>query len=184
LENRYKNDVFKQRSLMTIDGVDFKIPEPIPFDEMWFSHKFNGPGLRYEIAVAINTGDIVWFNGPFPAGAFPDLKIFRSALKYHLDAGEMVVADRGYVGEPRIYTPDYPRNYSHKNFMRRARARHEAINRMMKTFQCLKQVNRHGRHKHHLLFQSVLVLTQICIQNGRRPFQVANVHDPALPSQC
>jgi len=30
---------------VSVDGTDFRIQEPIPFDAKWFSHKFNGPGL-------------------------------------------------------------------------------------------------------------------------------------------
>lgn len=63
------------------------------------SHKFKHAGLRYEIAVCILTGDIVWVIGPFPCGAWPDISIFRFALKYLLDENERVEADDGYIGE-------------------------------------------------------------------------------------
>ncbi len=33
---------------VTVDGVDFHIFEPVPIDSKWYSHKLNGPGLRYE----------------------------------------------------------------------------------------------------------------------------------------
>ena len=36
---------------ISLDGTDFRIQEPTPFDPKWFSHKFKGPGLRYEIGV-------------------------------------------------------------------------------------------------------------------------------------
>jgi DDE superfamily endonuclease len=165
---------------MTIDGTDFQIQEPIPFSNKWYSHKFGGPALRYELGVAISTGDIVWFNGPFPAGRFNDLRIFRHSLKGYLDPGEKVVADRGYLGDPQIYTPDYPRNSAHKLTMRRARARHESVNRNLKKWKSLKHVFRHSRNKHGIVFQSVVVLTQIMTENGRPPFQVRNVHDPVF----
>ena len=76
LENRFRNDSGKTCK-MTVDGVDCPIQEPIPFDPQWFSHKFRGPGLKYEIAVCIQTGDIVWANGPFKCGKWPDVKILR-----------------------------------------------------------------------------------------------------------
>jgi hypothetical protein len=104
-ENRFRGDTF-QKCLVTVDGVDFQIEEPTPFSTAWYSHKFHGPGLRYELAVSISTGDIVAFNGPFPCGAFPDLKIFRSRLKQELGQGEKVVADRGYKGDTKTCTPD------------------------------------------------------------------------------
>ena len=51
-------------ALVTVDGTDFRIQEPIPFNRRWYSKKFNGPALRYEVGISINTGYIVWFNGP------------------------------------------------------------------------------------------------------------------------
>ena len=70
---------------------------------MWYSHKFNGPGLRYEVALAIRTGLIVWLNGPFPCGTFPDDKIFKGALVEMLDEKERVEADGGYFK----YDPEF-----------------------------------------------------------------------------
>ena len=84
---------------MTVDGVDFRIEEPTPFSKKWFSHKFHGPGLRYELGVCIQTGDIVSFNGPFPYREFPDLKICRVGMKKKLVPGECVITDCGYKGD-------------------------------------------------------------------------------------
>ena len=125
-ENRFRQDTY-QRSLVTVDGTDFQIYEPSPFSTEWFSHKFDGPGLRYEIAVCINTGDIVWFNGPFPAGSHADVTIFRRNLKLMLGPTEMVVADAGYRDERAIQPHQY-QDEQHKRAMDLARARHETIN--------------------------------------------------------
>ena len=84
---------------MTVDGTDFRIQQPHPFNKKWYSHKFKGPGLRYEVAVCIQTGDVVWINGPFPCGKWPDLKIFQLRLKHMLGPEEKVEADDGYRGE-------------------------------------------------------------------------------------
>jgi len=61
----------------------------------WFSHKFNGPGLRYEVGLCIQTGDCVWIHGPFPCGTWPDLRIARDAIVDALDDGECYLADGG-----------------------------------------------------------------------------------------
>ena len=45
----------------------------------------------------IKTGYLVWINGPFPAGAFPDVTIFRSCLAHELDEDERAEADDGYI---------------------------------------------------------------------------------------
>ena len=39
------------RVIVTVDGTDREIQEPSLFHKMWFSHKSNGPGLPYEMAV-------------------------------------------------------------------------------------------------------------------------------------
>lgn len=106
---RLEHDADNTWCTMTVDGTDFAICEPAPFSSRWFSHKFKGPGLRYEVAVSIIGGDIVHTNGPFPCGAWPDIKVFRSVLMNKLAPGEMVEADNGYRGQPdKIRTPvDY-----------------------------------------------------------------------------
>ena len=50
--------------------------------------------------MSIQTGYIVWVNGPFECGSYPDIKIFWKNLKSHLDPNEFVEADAGYHGEP------------------------------------------------------------------------------------
>jgi len=82
--------------LVTIDGTDFRIFEQMPFDSKWFSQKFKGPGLRYEVGVCIQTGWIVWINGPFPAGNWTDLNIAHHGVNYRLDCGKKYLADGGY----------------------------------------------------------------------------------------
>ena len=81
---------------VTVDGTDFMINQPTPFSKTWYSHKFNGPGVRYEIAVCIQTGDIVWYNGPKRCGSWPDLLIFTSRLADKLGPHEFVEADATY----------------------------------------------------------------------------------------
>jgi hypothetical protein len=100
--------------LVSVDGTDYAIREPQPFHKKWFSHKMNGPGVRYEIAICIQTGVRVWTNGPYPCGSWPDLRIARYALVDAFDPGEYYIADGGYrdgaskselLWEP-LFTPD------------------------------------------------------------------------------
>ena len=158
---------------VTVDGTDFRIREPQEFSSRWFSRKFKGPGLRYEVAVSINGGDIVHTNGPFPCGAWPDITIFRSELINKLDRNEMVEADKGYRGEPtKIRTPvDYRNEYDKVN-KSRARARHETVNQRFKQFGVLQKTYRHPIEKHQKVFRSVVVLTQLTIQSGDVMFAV------------
>jgi hypothetical protein len=91
---------------VTVDGTDCAIQEPpktddskLPFDKKWYSHKLNGAGVRYEVAVCIKTGDIVWVNGPYACGKYPDIVIFQDRLVNMLDRDEKVEADHGYLKE-------------------------------------------------------------------------------------
>ena len=90
---------------------------------------------------------------------------------------ERVITDRGYRGNPFCVTPDQSLNEAHRVFMSKARARHETINRRLKQWQCLKQMWRHDRHKHHFAFKSVLTLVQLEFHHGHRPFQLNVVND-------
>ena len=94
----FKNDNESICKLL-VDGTDFCILEPTPFDRKYFSHKFNGTALRYEIAISFQGGKICWINGPFPAGEFSDINIFRRSLKLMLLSQEIVEADKGYRGK-------------------------------------------------------------------------------------
>ncbi len=46
-----------------------------------FAFKLNGARLRYEIAISIDTADIVWVPGPYACRSFPEVKIFKEIAK-------------------------------------------------------------------------------------------------------
>ena len=94
--------------------------------------------LRYELAVDIKTGYLVWINGPFPAGAFPDVTIFRSCLAEELDEDESVEADDGYIGEAphKVKCPGSVSNQKEKEHMQACtRMRQETINMRIKQWE-------------------------------------------------
>ena len=94
-ENRRQGDV-GNNCMVSVDGTDFRIEET---GKQWYSHKFKKAGVRYEVGLAIKTGDIVWLEGPLPCGNWPDIKIFWAAMVHYLDKDERVEADDGYIGE-------------------------------------------------------------------------------------
>jgi hypothetical protein len=162
--------------LVTVDGTDFKIYEPSPFDEKWYSQKWNHAGLRYEIGICIQTGWIVWINGPYPPGDWPDLNISRDGLNQALMPWEKFLADGGYAdGNGWSYTPT---GYNtREQYMKAvARARHETINSLFKKFNALKNEWRHHRSKHGLAFGAIANITQAQIQLETATFQV-KYHD-------
>ena len=129
---------------MSVDGTDFRIFNPYPFWKGWYSHKFKTSGLRYEVALCIQTGWIVWIQGPFAAGAWPDINIFRGWLKYHLRPGECVEADAGYRGDEKVHGPeDHVLTPEQDMAKFNVRARHETVNRRMKQFNALHHTFRH-----------------------------------------
>jgi len=148
---------------VSVDGVDFTICEPTPFDSCWYSFKHNGPGIRYEISVSIRTGKITSINGPFPCGAFPDLKIFRSGIKNWLEESEMVIADKGY--------PD-PKVFQDNQLERFVRSRHEHINKRLRHFGVLRYKFVHDLKKHSVCFRAVANLTQLTIVSGEPLYNI------------
>lgn len=78
---RTTNDIGNQ-ALVTIDGTD--MPVQMGFSKKFFSHKFKSSGVRYEIGMCIQTGHIVWINGPFRCG-LPDIEVARQGVIGALD---------------------------------------------------------------------------------------------------
>lgn len=167
-EARFDRAVNGQTCFCSLDGLDLKIQEPTPFSPKWFSHKFRGPGLRYEIALNIRTGEIVWVHGGYPCGLYPDLKLAREAYVLLVNPGELTVADKGY-NDALYFIQKTIRNVrDHGTIM----ARHETVNKRMKQFKILKNTYRHSLQKHPLVFHAVANLTQLMIQNGYPLFSV------------
>ena len=85
--------------------------------------------------MCILTGDLVWINGPYECGTFPDITIFRDSLISHLGDAERVEADDGYIGEAPRHVK-YPKSFTSKaetEFMQqRVRNRQETINNLFK----------------------------------------------------
>ena len=74
--------------LISVDGTDVRIPQQGPAipRNPFYSFKFKGKcALLYEIGVDILASNIVWVNGPYSAGKYPDIKIFCSGLAHWLD---------------------------------------------------------------------------------------------------
>ena len=172
-EDRKQPNNRNHKALTSVDGTDCQIFEQTPFDGKWCSHKFKGPGLRYEVAICIVTGHMVWIFGGFPCGSHPDLKIFRSGLAHILEPGEKVIADGGYKGEPGIWAK------GHDQLSKRARkvegkirARHETVNARLKNFCVLSTRFRHTLNLHAHCFYAVANLVQLAMKHEMPLFEV------------
>lgn len=113
--------------------------ETKPFNEKFYSHKFNGPGLRYEVGLNIRTGHIVWTNGGYPCGDYSDLTVARQAYVFLVNDNERTLSDKGYRGSPYFILPNQQNAEVHKRIM----ASHETVNKRLKTFRILKKPFHH-----------------------------------------
>ena len=163
---------------MSVDGTDFKINHPTAAGDSirnYYSYKLNHSGLRYEVGVCIQTGHIVWSNGPFKPGLFNDISMFRDSLVLMLEPGEKVEADRGYRGEPdAVEDPDYfePNTPEMKAMKTNVRARHEAINGRIKNWGAMRLAWRHNHGFHGVAFRAIIMLINISFDLQAEPPQV------------
>jgi hypothetical protein len=169
-DNRFRKDG-RNDCLTSVDGTDFRIAEQ---GKDFYSHKFKKSGLRYEVGICIATGDIVWLNGPYECGLWPDISIFRDSLLSHLETNERVEADDGYIGEHPLYIK-CPKGFANPEetlFMQqRVRNRQETVNKRFKDWGLLKQVYRHEIPFHGSAFRAIAVITQLAINGGEALFQ-------------
>jgi hypothetical protein len=165
---------------VTVDGTDFRIQEPRPFSKSWFSHKYNGPGVRYEVGICIKTGWIVWVNGPFKCGDCPDHVIvdLPGGLHDSLDHGERYIADKIYKSSLAINPYDSSCDYE-KIYMGLCRGRHETLNRLFKTFQVIGNVFHRHVAMHGLFTHAIINIVQCGILcNEVNPFSIP-LHEPS-----
>lgn len=162
---------------MSIDGTDFKIEQKgaAKKGNAFGSHKYAGKSaLRYELGIDILAGNLVWVGGPYPAGAWPDIKIFMNELAHLLEPGERVEADNGYVGHAdKIKCPNNDCNPAENLVMQaRVRSRHETFNARLKFWGILGQTYRHDIMQHGSVFYACAVISQLAIENGEPLFEV------------
>ena len=64
-------------NIASVDGTHCRIFEPRRDpSSKWYSHKFHGPGLSYELAISLWSNNVLSVRGPFPASTH-DITIFR-----------------------------------------------------------------------------------------------------------
>jgi hypothetical protein len=169
LEDRFEGlgAVVRTNCFISVDCTDCPTFEPWPWDKKMKSTKFKGPGLKYEVAVCLKTGRIVWINGPFDAGTH-DLTIFRNGLMLNLFDDEAVECDKAYDGENCLKTPFMERGRRDRSMKSNARAQHEIVNGRLKQFNVLTNHFRHMKpnkdgmkQKHRMCFHAVAVVTQL-----------------------
>ena len=165
--------------IISVDGIHCPVHELMDFErsKRYSSKKYGKKAaLAYEIAISLWTKKIVHTNGPHPAGAKGDYVIYISKLRDMIPAGKKAIADRIYSPESapeqtiaarnRLDPPDV------KEFKRRARGRHEGLNRFVRWFLCMKVVWRHKYNKHVIFFDAVIVVIQYTLDFGDELFDI------------
>eukprot|EP00536_Pseudo-nitzschia_multiseries_P018673 jgi/Psemu1/56738/gm1.56738_g len=142
-----------------------------------YSHKFNGPAVKYEVGVCLKTGWIVWINGPF-VGSKNDGIIVKEGLSNLLHDDEAVEVDRGYRGDDRMKLPDMGFTWIERKMKPNAWAQHETVNGRLKIFNVLTlhfqhmKPNRQGMmQKHKICFEAVTVINQLKFASGETTFE-------------
>jgi hypothetical protein len=162
---------------MTVNGTYFHILQKVIATKgnAFASYKYAGKSaLHYKLGVDILAGNLVWIQGPYPAGKYTNIKIFNKVLRNFLEPGERVKADEGYRGHPdKIKCPWNNANPAENWGMQgRVRARHETLNGRLKKWGILSQVFRHHIMMHGNVFRACAVVTQLTIKNGEPLFEV------------
>jgi hypothetical protein len=170
-ENRFREWDGTTQCLICIDGTDIPIAEPGDRNTIWWSHKSNGAGVRYEVATCILTGDIVWFRGPLPCN-MSDREIFDLFLSEKLIPGEGVEADNGYTGRAQIFTPSVGKTRAAKKQKSQIRGQHENTNGLFKVFGAMKRWDNPNTAQHGVVARSVAVIVQLSFSVGEKLYDV------------
>lgn len=166
-ENAPERDGFRTVSYIVSDCADFHINEPRPFEPKWKSVKFNGPGLKYLIAIAIYSNNICFTAGPYPATE-SESTITKQTLLRHIPRRDPIEVDKGPGGDPRLMSPEIGDSRQKRKLKSICRARVENVISRIKTFCCMDGRFRHTdsdsevmMFKHMQCFEAVIVVTQI-----------------------
>lgn len=132
---------------------------------MFYSGKSKKHVIKYEVGVNIKTGEIAWIFGGVP-GSVHDLTIARnSGILNLLDEGELIMADKAYVGQWQFVTP-FKRTETQEKVefnleLGRVREIVEHSLGRIKKFRCLSTKWRHNLNLHHIAFYVVASLINI-----------------------
>jgi hypothetical protein len=135
-------------------------------EERECSHKYAEFCHALQAGRGHSGGNLVWIQGPYPAGKYTDIKIFYKVL---------VQADKGYCGHMDSEMPrERPTNSAEKQAMQaRVRTCHKTLNGRLKTWGIFSRVFRHNiLPRGGDVFRVCSVVTQLTMENGEPLFEV------------
>ena len=121
----------------------------------------------------MQSGHIVWACGGFGAGVCRDDKLAQAKFTKCLHPNEKVIADKGCRQCERFFAPK--NGNKHNKLIKRALARHENVNRRVKSFDCMSGRLRHDLFLHNICFLAVANIAQISIKNRDKLPEVSSV---------
>jgi hypothetical protein len=162
---------------MTIDGTDFCILQKgvTKKGNLFGPLKYAGKSvLQYELGINILAGNLVWIKGPYPAGAWNDIKIFMNIRVNCLQPDKRTKADNGHVGHAiKIKCPNNDCNPEENLGMQLVtRSHHETSNGRLKNWGILEKTYHHNITKHRTVYYACLVITQLSVANREPLFEV------------
>ena len=157
----------------------------------WWSHKFNGPGVGFEVVCnPTDKGLMLWASGPHPAGTH-DLTPFRggkkkeqhlwkeTALYHNLPDTLRLVGDSAYAGQfDKVTTTMDAHSAETKELFARMKSMQETCFKRIKDYKVLRESFRHGKNtkdklkKVGMSFDAVVVLVQLDIATDHPLFEV------------
>jgi hypothetical protein len=135
----------------------------MPYNREQYSHKFKHGGLKYEIAIDIFTGRVVWISGPHRGGLHNKTIFVEMGLREKIQLGKKFVTDRVYgaIAHPedhlKLSLPNPLDDKETNNFKARVRARHETFNGQLKFYNSLLDTFHHRWASHVHVFEAICV---------------------------
>jgi hypothetical protein len=154
---------------MALDVTECPVHQPLDYEEQkkFYSGKAGTHTVKYELAVEVHTGLLVWFQGPY-YGATHDLTIVRqSGILDFLLPSEFILADKAYVGEHKLVTafknPSTPDEHAINSIFYAQRTIVENSFQRFKSFQFTQQHWRHGIELHFIAMKALAQIVNIDI---------------------
>ena len=149
-----------------IDGTVCPVERPADKvdQRLYYNGRKKRHTINYEVVISIVTGAIVWVAGGVP-GSMNDISLCRaSGVFQRLLPNELILADKGYIGEAAFVTPvrvPNEREWRTNRDLASVRIMVEHVNSRLKVFFCLRNQWRHSLEKHTVVFHLICKIVNI-----------------------
>lgn len=139
-----------------LDTTSCFIERPSEHQRIFYSGKSKKHEIKYELGIDMD-GTIIWVSGGWP-GSLHDLTIARqSGILEKLGEGELIIADKAYLGDPHFLTPLKGKATSvhglcFNKLIAQIRIAVEHTFAYFKAFSCLSKKWRHKLCLHRIVF--------------------------------